>query len=146
MLRLLAAAVLALALLPDAARAELKVCNKSNSPVTQVAIGYEDEKDGWTSKGWTEIKKEQCATLIPGELQQRYFYVYATGDNIVWEADDDQEGAYFCIAETGPFALHDKDFESKDNVPDCEAKSNATKKFDEIDTENEADYTWNLED
>ena len=46
----LAAAVLALVFMAQGAKADLKLCNKTESRVG-VALGYKD-KDGWASEGW----------------------------------------------------------------------------------------------
>jgi uncharacterized membrane protein len=57
------------------AAAEFRVCNATQNLVG-VAIGYRS-KEGWISEGWWQIPKTTCATLIEGQLQSRYYYLYA---------------------------------------------------------------------
>jgi len=59
----------------DAARADFRVCNGTQNLVG-VAIGYR-AKDGWVTEGWWQVPATTCATLIEGELQSRYYYLYA---------------------------------------------------------------------
>jgi uncharacterized membrane protein len=57
------------------ANAEFRVCNATQNLVG-VAIGYR-AKEGWISEGWWQIPATTCATLIEGQLQSRYYYLYA---------------------------------------------------------------------
>lgn len=57
------------------AQADFRVCNGTQNLVG-VAIGYR-AKEGWISEGWWQIPATQCATLIEGQLQSRYYYLYA---------------------------------------------------------------------
>ena len=66
----LAAAVLALVFMAQGAKADLKLCNKTESRVG-VALGYKD-KDGWASEGWWNIGANGCETLLKGPLIARY--------------------------------------------------------------------------
>lgn len=59
----------------DVARADFRVCNGTQNLVG-VAIGYR-AKDGWITEGWWQVPATTCATLIEGELQSRYYYLYA---------------------------------------------------------------------
>jgi len=61
--------------LASPAAAEFRVCNATQNLVG-VAIGYR-AKDGWISEGWWQIPATTCATLIEGQLQSRYYYLYA---------------------------------------------------------------------
>ena len=58
-----------------AARADFRVCNGTQNLVG-VAIGYR-AKEGWVTEGWWQVPATTCATLIEGELQSRYYYLYA---------------------------------------------------------------------
>ncbi|MGO6903871.1 DUF1036 domain-containing protein, partial [Rhizobium ruizarguesonis] len=80
----------------DAARADFRVCNGTQNLVG-VAIGYR-AKDGWVTEGWWQVPATTCATLIEGELQSRYYYLYAedaarggrwTGDVQICVADNE---------------------------------------------------------
>jgi uncharacterized membrane protein len=57
------------------AKAEFRVCNATQNLVG-VAIGYR-AKEGWISEGWWQIPATTCATLIEGQLQSRFYYLYA---------------------------------------------------------------------
>ncbi|MCM2473412.1 DUF1036 domain-containing protein [Rhizobium sp. CG5] len=57
------------------AHAEFRVCNGTQNLVG-VAIGYRSA-EGWISEGWWQVPATTCATLIEGELQSRYYYLYA---------------------------------------------------------------------
>lgn len=57
------------------AEAEFRVCNATQTAVG-VAIGYR-AKEGWISEGWWQIPPTTCSTLIEGQLQSRYYYLYA---------------------------------------------------------------------
>ena len=59
----------------DEARADFRVCNGTQNLVG-VAIGYR-AKEGWVTEGWWQVPATTCATLIEGELQSRYYYLYA---------------------------------------------------------------------
>ncbi len=60
---------------PGAAHADFRVCNGTQNLVG-VAIGYR-ATEGWVTEGWWQIPATTCATLIEGELQSRYYYLYA---------------------------------------------------------------------
>lgn len=57
------------------AHADFRVCNATQNLVG-VAIGYR-ATEGWTTEGWWQVPASTCATLIEGELQSRYYYLYA---------------------------------------------------------------------
>ena len=57
------------------AYADFRVCNSTQNLVG-VAIGYRAQ-EGWVSEGWWQVPASTCATLIEGELQSRYYYLYA---------------------------------------------------------------------
>ncbi|KQQ34712.1 hypothetical protein ASG19_18740 [Rhizobium sp. Leaf306] len=62
-------------LMASPALADFRVCNGTQNLVG-VAIGYR-AKDGWNTEGWWQVPASTCATLIEGELQSRYYYLYA---------------------------------------------------------------------
>ncbi len=86
-----AVTLLALAAFDAPARAEFNVCNKTSVP-TRVAIGRFDGKN-WTSEGWWTIKGQTCSSLIPGRLDSRYYYLYATDGTGAWDGK-----THFCVA------------------------------------------------
>lgn len=75
--RLFSAAALFLTpfIIVESAHADFRVCNSTQNLVG-VAIGYRAQ-DGWVSEGWWQVPSSTCATLIEGELQSRYYYLYA---------------------------------------------------------------------
>jgi uncharacterized membrane protein len=72
---LIAGALFSPMLAADAAHAEFRVCNGTQNLVG-VAVGYRAE-EGWITEGWWQVPAGTCATLIEGELQSRYYYLYA---------------------------------------------------------------------
>jgi uncharacterized membrane protein len=68
-------AATAFGLSANEASAEFRVCNATQTAVG-VAIGYR-AKEGWISEGWWQIPPTTCSTLIEGQLQSRYYYLYA---------------------------------------------------------------------
>ena len=71
---------LALSIVPllgssNTAKTDFRVCNTTDS-VVGVAIGYRAQS-GWITEGWWHIDAEKCKTLVQGDLQSRYYYLYA---------------------------------------------------------------------
>jgi uncharacterized membrane protein len=126
---LLCAVVPAFAVCP--ARADFRVCNKTASRVG-VAIGYKAPHD-WTTEGWWTLDADSCATLLPGPLVGRFYYMYAV--------DYDEGGewagtsAYLCTRE--------KEF-TIEGVNDCVARGYQRTGFYEVDTGNQASWTIQL--
>ncbi len=71
--------------------AGLAVCNDT-SALHSVAIGYRSD-EGWISQGWWNIEPDQCATVLAGDLVNRYYYLMAKADGWVF----DHKGVGFCI-------------------------------------------------
>lgn len=124
------AAFVAVALLSDTAKADLRLCNKTESNVG-VAIGYKDKTD-WVTEGWWNLAVNSCETLVPGALVSRYYYIYAV--------DYDQFGewggrAYMCTRE--------KEFTIR-GIEDCVARGYERTGFFEIDTGEQSNWTVQL--
>jgi len=117
--------------------AEFRVCNRSSHAEIDVAYGHQTRTDEWLSEGWWTVKRGDCATLIGGPLRYRYYYVSGESGGTAWEAGEDQDGANFCTKH-GKFTLP--------GDMDCARAGYDTHKFDQIDTENYDDYTYNLRD
>ncbi|CUA97513.1 DUF1036 domain-containing protein [Pannonibacter indicus] len=120
----------AVALLSDTAKADLRLCNKTESNVG-VAIGYKDKTD-WVTEGWWNLTANSCETLVPGALVSRYYYIYAV--------DYDQFGewggrAYMCTRE--------KEFTIR-GIEDCVARGYERTGFFEIDTGEQSNWTVQL--
>ncbi len=116
----------------DAAKADLRLCNRTQSRVG-VAIGYKDA-EGWATEGWWNIAPNACETLLRGNLASRYYYLYAV--------DYDQGGewsgkAFMCTRE--------KEFTVR-GLEDCLARGYDRTGFFEIDTADQRNWTVQLTD
>lgn len=114
----------------DDARADLRLCNKTDSQVG-IAIGYKDKAD-WVTEGWWNLASNSCETLVPGSLVSRYYYIYAV--------DYDQFGewggrAFMCTRE--------KEFTIR-GIEDCVARGFERTGFFEIDTGEQSSWTVQL--
>jgi uncharacterized membrane protein len=114
------------------AAAEFRVCNATPNLVG-VAIGYR-AKDGWISEGWWQIPATTCATLIEGQLQSRYYYLYAedAARGGRWTGD-----VNMCVAEN-EFKIT--------GVQDCYARGFQQFGFKEYDTGRQGSWMVQLTD
>ena len=136
------AGVAALLFTTTASRAEFKVCNKSNERLS-VSVGYKHTEFGWTSEGWWRIPLDECVTIIKGDLNNRYYYVYATGHKGgTWSGPKGQDGGFFCITKE-KYTFHNREYQRGDTI-NCERRNLQTKKFSVVDTKDSADFTYNL--
>jgi uncharacterized membrane protein len=114
------------------AYADLRVCNKTSDPVS-VAMGYRADK-GWESEGWWVAQPSQCATVFQGNLNSRFYYLFA--------ADDIGGGAWsgnvFMCTRDDSFTIF--------GVEDCLARGYERTGFFEVDTQNKTDWTLQLTD
>ena len=117
---------------PNDARAEFRVCNDSPNLVG-VAIGYRG-KDGWVTEGWWQVPASTCRTLIEGELQSRYYYLYAedSARGGRWTGD-----VNMCVAEN-EFKIV--------GVQDCYARGFQRMGFKEYDTGRQGSWMVQLSD
>lgn len=60
---------------PGQARADFRVCNGTQTLVG-VAVGQRTA-EGWVSEGWWRIPATTCRSVVEGELNSRYYYLYA---------------------------------------------------------------------
>ena len=60
---------------PQTAFADFRLCNDTTSLVG-VALGYR-ESSKWVTEGWWQIPGETCTSLIEGDLNSRFYYLYA---------------------------------------------------------------------
>ena len=126
----LAAAVLALVFMAQGAKADLKLCNKTESRVG-VALGYKD-KDGWASEGWWNIGANGCETLLKGPLIARYYYIFAV--------DYDKGGSW---GGKSMMCTRDKIFTIR-GIGNCTDRGYQKTGFFEVDTKEEVDWTISL--
>jgi uncharacterized membrane protein len=113
------------------AQADLRVCNKTNSRVG-VAIGYKADRD-WTTEGWWTVDAESCATLLPGPLGSRFYYMYAV--------DYDQGGEW--AGSSAFLCTREKEF-TIEGVTDCVARGYQRTGFYEVDTRMQKSWTIQL--
>jgi len=114
-----------------AAHAELKLCNSTSSKIG-VAIGYKDNKEGWTSEGWWNVDSQTCALLIQDKLRARFYYVYAF--------DYDKGGEW---GGSIPMCTNDGEFTIR-GIDNCEGRGFKKSSFFEVDTQEQADWTVKL--
>ena len=117
---------------PHEARAEFRVCNDTANLVG-VAVGYRAE-EGWISEGWWQLPATTCATVVPGQLQSRYYYLYA----------EDASGSGRWTGYTNMCVAEDE-FEIT-GVQDCFARGYQQMGFSEYDTGREESWTVQLSD
>ena len=127
---ILAVAFLALAFMTQDARADLKLCNKTESRVG-VALGYKD-KEGWASEGWWNIGANNCETLLKGPLIARYYYIFAV--------DYDKGGSW---GGKSMMCTRDKIFTIR-GIGTCPERGYQKTGFFEVDTKEETDWTISL--
>lgn len=117
---------------PGIAKADFRVCNGSQNLVG-VAIGYR-ASEGWITEGWWQVPATTCATLIEGELQSRYYYLYAedAARGGRWKGDINM-----CVAEN-EFKIT--------GVQDCIARGFQRIGFKEYDTGRQGSWMVQLSD
>jgi uncharacterized membrane protein len=116
-----------------AAHADLKLCNNTQSRVG-IAIGYRGA-DGWVTEGWWNVLSRQCETLIGGQLQGQFYYVYAI--------DYDRGGAWEGKDAKNTMCIADKTFTIK-GLEDCAGRGYKAARFLEVDTGEANSYTIKL--
>ncbi len=112
------------------ARADLRVCNQTANLVS-VALGYRAER-GWMSEGWWQAPPGDCRVLYQGDLQRRFYYIFATDDigGGAWDGD-----VFMCTRDQ-TFTIF--------GVEDCLARGYERTGFFEIDTQNRSEWTLQL--
>lgn len=112
------------------AQADFRICNDTKSLVG-AALGYKDEEK-WISEGWFQVPPETCSSLIEGDLNSRFYYIYAE--------DADKGGQW-----RGDIFLCTNEREFKiEGVQDCFTRGHIKTGFFEIDTENRANWMVRL--
>ena len=125
-----AAALLLTAAQPPRALADLRVCNDTTSMIG-VALGYRIGGE-WISEGWWQVPGETCASLIEGDLGNRYYYLYAE--------DADRGGQW-----RGEVAMCASDSEFKiEGIQECFSRGYGRIGFFEIDTDDKESWMVRL--
>jgi len=112
------------------ARADLRICNETSN-LLSIALGYRAER-GWMSEGWWQAPAGDCRILYQGDLERRFYYLFAV-DDIGGGAWD---GSVFMCTRDETFTIF--------GVEDCLARGYERTGFFEIDTQNKADWTLQL--
>jgi uncharacterized membrane protein len=112
------------------ARADLRICNETSNLVS-VALGYRAER-GWMSEGWWQTPPGDCRILYQGDLQKRFYYIYAIDD----KAGGAWDGSVFMCTRDETFTIF--------GVEDCLARGYERTGFFEIDTQERTDWTLQL--
>jgi uncharacterized membrane protein len=113
--------------LASPARAEFHVCNQTLD-VVNVAIGQQ-ENEAFRTEGWWTVGSNQCATVIRGDLQVRYLYVYASdvfGQPIL-------NGTQSMCVGASRFTI--------EGITDCWVHGYRAAQFVEVDTKATSDWT-----
>jgi uncharacterized membrane protein len=72
---------------PSPARASFKVCNGFHETAS-FAVAYNEAKAGhWLASGWWTIAPGKCKTAVGGDLQDRYYYLYAYSASRQWKGN-----------------------------------------------------------
>ncbi|MTI00125.1 DUF1036 domain-containing protein [Roseibium sp. RKSG952] len=114
----------------DEAKADLRLCNKTESQVG-VAIGYKDKSD-WVTEGWWNLQANTCETLVPGALVSRYYYIYA----VDYDQFGEWGGRAFMCTRQREFTIR--------GIEDCVARGFERTGFFEIDTGEQSSWTVQL--
>jgi uncharacterized membrane protein len=114
------------------AHADLRVCNESANLIS-ISLGYRAER-GWQSEGWWQAPPGDCRVLFQGELDRRYYYVFAADD----VAGGEWGGQVFMCTRDESFTIF--------GVEDCLARGYERTGFFEIDTQGRTDWTLQLTD
>lgn len=130
LLVLLALTVAAIALSPGEARADLRLCNKTNGNIG-VAIGYKSA-DSWVTEGWWNVDANGCEVVVDGPLSSRYYYVYA----IDYDNGGEWGGQAFMCTREKEFTIS--------GIEDCVARGFERTGFFEVDTGEQRNWTVQL--
>lgn len=118
------------------ARADLRLCNQTNSKIS-VAIGYKGEEN-WRTEGWWNftpgVDENPCKVLLSGPLRSRFYYVYAI---------DISSGGEWAGA--AKLCTHQKEF-TIDGIKECIPRGYDQTGFFEVDTGKQESWTIQLTD
>jgi uncharacterized membrane protein len=140
------AALVALLSMTQASYAQFRVCNRSDSDEVYVALALASGPSGWQSEGWYTVMRGTCSTVVPQELHNRYYYLYAESEDTVWDGVGGEGGTAFCIREGDAFKLDEVTLADTRDDLQCEKRGYTTRTFLQIDTEEAASYTYELEE
>jgi len=118
------------ALVATPAMADLQVCNQTRNPVN-IALGFRSAA-GWQSQGWWLATPQNCAIVYQGDLDAKFYYVFAVDDigGGVWDGT-----VYMCTRDQSFTII---------GYEDCLARGYERTGFFEVDTQNKGDWTLHL--
>ena len=117
---------------PCVARAGFSVCNQTLD-VVNLAVGAETDHV-FQTEGWWTIGANQCVNVIRKELTDRYIYIYAAdvfGHAIL-------AGSTEMCVDSRRFAIR--------GIEDCWQRGHVAARFYEVDTRDQARWTFFLTD
>ena len=136
----LAILLAAIAIGGQRAHAGFQVCNDANLQIN-VAIGYVDQQQKWIGQGWWPIDPGKCQEILNGDLTNRYYYFYATGNDggktRRWSGE-----VPFCI-QPEPFTLDQAQY-GKNTEEDCAKAGLRFAKFRKVDVHGQKNHTHRL--
>lgn len=112
------------------AKADFRICNDTKSLVG-AALGYREDGK-WISEGWFQLPAETCSSLIEGELNSRFYYIYAEDA----ENGGQWRGDVFLCTQEREFRI--------EGIKDCFKRGLVKTGFFEIDTGNRANWMVRL--
>jgi uncharacterized membrane protein len=128
----LAVGVAAALAAPAPAAADLRVCNMTTSRIG-VSVGYRDQQ-GWLTEGWFNLRANTCEPVLKGDLNHRYYYVYA----IDYDRSGEWSGVSYMCTREREFTV--RGFEN------CLARGYERTGFFEIDTGEQKNWTIQFTD
>ena len=120
------------------ANAGFRVCNQFERLVS-VVFGFVDRQRGWMAQGWYGLKPGECKIVHQGDLDNRYYYLFAHArdNNPMWGGD-----IPFCI-QRDRFLLAQSQY-GKDTPDDCHRAGLDYAQFFKVDVNGTKDFTYNL--
>lgn len=112
------------------ALADLRVCNTTTNPIS-VSLGYRADR-GWQSEGWWIAPPNDCTTVYQGDLNARYYYLFAADDM----GGGSWDGGVFMCTQDESFTIF--------GVEDCLARGYERTGFFEVDTGERQNWTLQL--
>jgi uncharacterized membrane protein len=112
------------------ALADLRICNQTPSRIG-LAVGYQDAQ-GWITEGWFNLKPNACETVLKGQLNRRYYYVYG----VDYDRGGEWSGRSFMCTREREFSIRD--------FANCLARGFDRTGFIEIDTGGEQ-KSWTVQ-
>jgi len=114
------------------AAAGFNVCNQTEHPAS-LAFGFFDGEE-WSSQGWWRVDAGSCTEISRTPLTARYYYLYAMHEEIGGSWNGNRS---FCVG-TQRFRIRGRS--------DCLARGFDRKRFYQVDTRDETDWTETLSD